>query len=77
MALQKEEEAHELRDEGDLYKQKKARGLFPLEASARNKSADILMLAQWDGDRFPSFKIVQSYICVAVRHSVDASWLKW
>ena len=46
MALQKEEEAHELRDEGDLYKQKKARGLFPLEASARNKSADILMLAQ-------------------------------
>ena len=46
MALQKEEEAHELRDVGDLYNQKKARGLFPLEASARNKSADILMQAQ-------------------------------
>ena len=45
MALQKEERVLELRDEGDLYKQKKARGHFPLEASARNKPADTLTVA--------------------------------
>ena len=48
LALKKEEGAHEPRDRGDLYKQKKARKHFPLEASENNNPVDTVIVAHRD-----------------------------
>lgn len=48
LALKEGEGAHDLRNRGDLYKQKKARKHFPLEASERNSPVDTVSVAHRD-----------------------------